>query len=82
MTKQEQSAFIINKLGDQLKDQPNVEYTLGLIFAEWFAAKAEAGLSMIVPTDQSNAAPPPEGGGGGGPNSQTAPAPPAPAPVQ
>jgi hypothetical protein len=70
MTIQEQNAFIINKLGDQLKDQPNVEYTLGLIFGEWFAAKAEAGLSMIMPSDQSNAAPPPEGGGGGGPNSQ------------
>jgi hypothetical protein len=72
MTIQEQNAFIINKLGDQLKDQPNVEYTLGLIFSEWFAAKAEAGLNMIMPTDQSNAAPPPEGGGGGGPNSQMA----------
>jgi hypothetical protein len=70
MTIQEQNAFIINKLGDQLKDQPNVEYTLGLIFSQWFAMKAEAGLGMIMPTDQSNAAPPPEGGGGGGPNSQ------------
>jgi hypothetical protein len=75
MTVQEQNAFIINKLGDQLKDQPNVQYTLGLIFAEWFAAKAEAGLGMIMPNDQSNAAAPPEGGGGGGPNSQMAAAP-------
>jgi hypothetical protein len=79
MTIQEQNAFIINKLGDQLKNQPNVEYTLGLLFSQWFNVKAEAGLSMIMPTDQSNAAPPPEGGGGGGPNSQAAPteAPPA-----
>jgi hypothetical protein len=75
MTIQEQNAFIINKLGDQLKDQPNVQYTLGLLFGEWFAAKAEAGLGMLNPTDQSNAAPPPEGGGGGGPNSQMAEAP-------
>jgi hypothetical protein len=75
VTIQEQNSFVINKLGDQLKDRPNIQYTLGLIFSEWFAAKAEAGLAMIMPSDQSNAPPPPEGGGGGGPSSQMAGAP-------
>jgi hypothetical protein len=70
MTIQEQNAYLINAIGNQLKDQPNLEYTLGYMFSEWFQQKADEGLQLMQSTDQSNAAPPTEGGGGGGPNSQ------------
>jgi hypothetical protein len=52
MTRQQQNEIIINALGDQLSDQPNVQERIGAAFGAWFQSLVQKGAALFMPPAQ------------------------------
>lgn len=53
MTRQDQNAYIIKALEDELRDVPNVEETIGRAYQIWVQSLIQEGQSQLVSTPSS-----------------------------